>query len=334
MQKKKTNILSYIFWTALAIALLWFQFRDTNWDEFYDAIARCKWGWVLLGLSAALLVPFIRALRWRMLLLPMDKEMSVRTCFNAYNICMIVNLALPRVGEIVRCGYVAKNSSVDENGAKRVTIDKALGTMVVDRVWDILSLLIVTALVLITMWKKSNDAFDFSSLGKSKVIWIVLGVIVLIALFIYLAWKLKDRNRFWSKVWGFIRGMLDGISSSLHMRHGWLFIVYTLVIWTLYWVMCVCAIKAFSGNPEFAPLLVSDALFIMFAGSASAVVPVPGGVGVYHAGVAGVLERIWGIAHDSSNAFAVLTHGSQTIATALEGIWSYVDESFFHRKKS
>ena len=338
MQKKTANILSYLFWTALAVVLVWLSVRTIDWKQFWEALLQCRWGWVAMGFAAALAVFYVRALRWRMQLLPFVPKSSIRTSFNAYNICMLVNLILPRVGEVVRCGYVVKRSSVDENGKRRMTLDKALGTMVADRVWDILSLVIIALLVAFTMWERSGSFFKDSlfgaMLGKLNLMWILLGVLVLVAAFLFLAWKLKDRNRFWSKVWNVVKGMRDGILSCLHMRHGWLFIVYTVLIWVLYWFMCICAIEAVQNIEAFSALKISDALFIMFAGSVSSIIPVPGGFGAYHAVVAGVLNGIWGIPFGTAMIFATLTHETQVIATAVAGIWSYLDESFFRKKNS
>ena len=338
MQKKTRNILSYVFWMALAVVLVWFSLRSVDWKQFGEALSQCNWAWIAVGFAAALAVFYVRALRWRMQLLPFDPETSVRTNFNAYNICMVVNLILPRVGEVVRCGYVVKRSSVDENGKRRITLDKALGTMVVDRVWDILSLAIVALLVAFSMWDKSGSFFKdslFSALlGKVNAIWIVLAVLVLCAVFVYLAWRFREKNRFWAKVWVVVKGMRDGLLSCMHMRHGWLFIVYTVLIWGLYWFMCVCAIKAVAGIEAFSVLHPSDALLIMFAGSVSSIIPVPGGFGAYHAVVSGVLTAVWGIPFGTAMIFATLTHETQVIATAVAGIRSYLDESFFRKKNS
>ena len=338
MQKKTANILSYVFWTALAVVLVWLSVRSIDWKQFAEAMTRCRWEWIALAFVAAVAVFYIRAMRWRMQLLPFDEKSSVRTSFNAYNICMLVNLILPRVGEVVRCGYVVRHSSADENGKRRITLDKALGTMVVDRVWDILSLAIIALLVAFTMWEQSGSFFKDSLfgavLGKMNLLWILLGCLVLAAAFLYLAWRLRNRNRFWTKVWDVVKGMRDGVLSCLHMRHGWLFIVYTVLIWVLYWLMCVCAIKAVQDIEAFAVLKPSDALFIMFAGSVSSIIPVPGGFGAYHAVVAGVLDGIWGIPFGTAMIFATLTHETQVIATAVTGIWSYLDESFFRKKNS
>lgn len=338
MQKKTRNILSYAFWLVLAVVLVWLSLRSVDWKQFGEALSQCNWAWIAVGFCAALVVFYVRALRWRMQLLPFDSRSSIRTSFNAYNICMVVNLILPRVGEVVRCGYVVRRSSVDENGKRRITLDKALGTMLVDRVWDILSLLIVALLVAFSMWDKSGSFFQdslFSALlGKVNVLWIVLGVLVICGAAVYLAWRFREKNKFWAKVWDIVKGMRDGVLSCLHMRNGWLFIVYTVLIWALYWFMCVCAVKAVSGIEAFSVLHPSDALLIMFAGSVSSIIPVPGGFGAYHAVVSGVLSAVWGIPFGTAMIFATLTHETQVIATAVAGIWSYLDESFFRKKKS
>ena len=154
MEKKSANTLKYILWIALAAVLLYFSFRGVDWAQFGSALASCRWGYVVLSIGLGALVYFLRALRWRMQILPLDPSTGRLTCLNAYNLCMITNLVLPRVGELVRCGYVAKHSARDEEGNRLVSVDKALGTVVLDRLWDALSMGVMILIFLALMWKR------------------------------------------------------------------------------------------------------------------------------------------------------------------------------------
>ena len=111
MDKKTGKWLSYVFWVAVAVLLVWLCFRQMDWTQFVLALEHCKWEWVLVSMALGVLSIFIRGLRWRMLLTPLDPGTSILTCFNAYAIGSAANLALPRVGEVVRLAYVAKHSS-------------------------------------------------------------------------------------------------------------------------------------------------------------------------------------------------------------------------------
>ena len=120
MDKKLANSLRYGLWIALAALLLYFSFRGVNWRDFGSALRGCRWGFVVLSMLLGAAAYGFRALRWRMQLLPLDASTSTVTTWNAANICTITNYVLPRVGEIVRCGYVVRHSGRDEEGKRLV----------------------------------------------------------------------------------------------------------------------------------------------------------------------------------------------------------------------
>ena len=348
MDKKSTNILRYGLWTAVAVLLLYFSFRGVNWKDFGAALGECRWGYVVLSMVLGALVFYIRALRWRMQLIPLDPSTSRVTCWNAYNICMITNTVLPRVGEVVRCGYVTRHSGRDKEGGRLVTFDKALGTVVVDRIWDGVSILAVFLIILTLLWNRFGAFFTdtlFPGLaGKVRLWWILVLGILFAGGFLFLCWRLRERGGLWGRIWSWIRGMYDGLLSCLHMRHGWLFIVYTVIIWVLYWLMSACIIWALQGvdpqgvSPELSDALgrisglgMADALFLMFAGAVSSLVPVPGGFGAFHGVVAGALASIYGIPFSAGLIFATLSHESQVIVNIVCGACSYIHETFFRR---
>ena len=328
MDKKSRNILRYCFWGALAVVLLWLCLRAVDWAAFGEALRLCRWEWVLLSMLIGAMVFFIRAVRWRMQLTPLDASTSLVTSFNAYNIGTAANLALPRIGEVVRCGYVVKNTSIG--------LDKSLGTVVVDRLWDALSLLFAGVLLVLVFWTHFGGFIVDNYLGaivSSRSLWLLLGAAVLVisALLLFF-WKMREKGGFWGKAWGFVKGIWEGLISVFRMRRGYLFILYTLLIWVGYWLMSYCIILALQDMEAFAQLGALDALFLMFAGTVSTLIPVPGGFGAYHSVVAGAISSVWGIPFATGMVFAILSHESQVIVQAVLGIGSYLHESFFRRR--
>ena len=348
MDKKVINILRYGLWIAVAALLVYFSFRNVNWKDFGAALRECHWGYVVLSMVFGVAAFFLHALRWRMQLLPLDTSTRLVTTWNAFNICTITNYVLPRVGEVVRCGYVVKHSGRDGEGKRLVTFDKVLGTVVADRIWDLLSLIAVTLLVLGLMWNRFGSFFSetlFPGLtDKVHLGWILVLGILLVVGFVFLCWRLRSRGGFWGRVWGWIRGIYDGLVSCLHMRQGWLFILYTVLIWILYWLMSASIMWALQGidpasaSPELAAALgqiehlgMADALLLMFAGALSSLIPVPGGFGAFHGAVALALSSVYGIPFGIGLVFATLSHESQVIAGILCGASSYIHETFFRR---
>ena len=122
-----------------------------DWEQFSQALKECRWEYVLLSMLLGA-GRSIRGIRWRMLLEPFDPSTSAITTFNAYNICMAVNLVLPRAGEVARLGYVVRHSAVGEDGKRLLTFDKALGTLLIERVWDALVTLGMAAVLVVVKW--------------------------------------------------------------------------------------------------------------------------------------------------------------------------------------
>ena len=336
MDKKTKNILSTVFWALVAVALVWLCLRSVDWKQFRAALDVCRWEWVLLSILLGVLCLYFRGIRWRMLLYPFDPAVSRIHCFDAYNLCMAVNLALPRAGEIVRMGCVVKHSETDENGRRRLSFDKALGTVITERVWDMLVVLGLGAIVLLLMWKRYGTAAEenVSELGHSAAFWWTLGGLVLLGIVLVAAlWLLRNKGGFWSKVWGFVVGIGKGIGSFRHMRHSWLFLLFTAVIWMVYWLMSACILWALRDIPAFASLTMVDAFVLMIAGSFSSIIPVPGGFGAYHTVVAGILSRVWAVPMGTGMVYATLNHESQVLVYAICGLGSYLHNNFFSRKK-
>ena len=209
MNKKLRNIGKYLFWIAVSVALLYFSFRHFNLADFKTALQYCHWEYIVLSMLLGAFVIFVRALRWRMLLLPLDPSTSILTCWNAYNICMIVNLALPRAGEIARCGYITRHSVRDDEGNKLASLDKVIGTVVLDRVWDVVSFLIIAVILFFVFWDQFGSFITGTLLGgmasKVSLLWVIVVAGALILLFVWLCWRLRERGKIWGKVWVYLR---------------------------------------------------------------------------------------------------------------------------------
>ena len=329
MEKKAGNILKYLFWAAVAVVLLYFCFRSISWEQFLAALRQCKWGYIALAFGLGALMQYVRGCRWRMLLLPLDPATSRITCFNAYNICMAVNLALPRAGELVRMGYVVRHSALSEDGRRKVTFDRALGTCVTERLADFLMMGLMTALALALKWDWFGPFLEegVHGINGRHILWALLGAAALGAAFLYLAWRFRDRGM--ARVWRFIQGTWNGVASIAHMRRGWLFVLQTLLIWGIHVLTSACIIWALRDMPAFAHMTLADAFLIMLAGSLSSVIPAPGGFGAFHGVVTAALSGIWGVPAAVGLVYATLNHETQVLMQAIFGLGSYVHENFF-----
>lgn len=348
MNRKVKRLIKYFVPSLAAVILLWVCFKDVDWESFLSALKSCDWGFVVLAMAFGVLSFWLRGVRWRMLLLPVDHSTKIMTCFNSVNIGYVANMFFPRLGEVVRCGYITRSSaeSGEGDGRRKASFDKVFGTVVTERTWDAVIVLVFFLCMLPFVWKRFGSFVEDNVLGnliaQFNVVWIVLGVIVGVVLVVWLAWKLRGRGGFFAKVWQFIAGIGEGIATFTKMRHGWLFVLYTIAIWVCYWMTSVSVFWAVCGTDTagLAPDMVAaietfrgldliDVFILMFAGSVSSFVPVPGGFGAYHYVVCLTLTSVYGIPYELGIIFATISHEAQAVIQLLCGGFSYVYETFF-----
>lgn len=349
MKASVSKLLRYGLPAAVALLLLGCCFWQVSWAQVREILSVCRWEWVLLSMGLGAVVFWLRALRWRMMLLPLDGTTSRVTCFNAINIGYLVGNVLSRLSELVRCGYVVRHSDRDEEGRRKASFDRVLGTVVVDRVWDALTLFLLLGVMLALLWNRYGAVLGTALFGEaatSLVLWAVLfGLLALAVLGGWLVWKYRERSVFCGKLWGFVKGMLEGFRACLRMKGAWKFFALTLGIWALYWGMISCIVLAFRGidpaalSPSLAPSVAAlggigpmDTLLLMLVGSLVAIIPVPGAFGTYHAAVALTLSAVCGLPYADFAAFgilfATLSHESQLLTQVLFGTGSFLHESF------
>ena len=327
------KILKYLLSVSLAVVLLWFSFRDVEWNKFIDALNDVDWVFILLSMAAGSVAFWVRALRWRRLLLPLDQSISRTTTFNGINIANISNFVFPRIGEFVRCGVIVRRSKpVDPSdpNKKMASYDKVLGTVVLERGWELLVMILMLLIVVVGGFERYGAFFVEKiwqpvSMKFGGYTWMMaIGALVLLALGAYLVWYKRDKNRLCSKIWSIFRGVGQGFATCVRMDQKWLFFAYTLLIWLLYWLMASCTMWAV---PFLDNLNVVDALFLSLVGGLGFAVPVPGGIGAFHYVISLALLGVYGIPMEVGVIYATLSHTSQAITQIVFGAGSYAYEA-------
>lgn len=325
MAKRGVKILEYILMAALAVVFLYLALRGIDWKVFVENLYTVEWGFVLLSALASLVAIGLRVERWRELLLPLDPSIRRVSVWDASNMGNLSYLVIPGSGEFVRCAGVT---------TRKASYDKVLGTTVMERAWD---LLMAIAVILLALALKHDDITGFlrdsifrpaaGRITPLTVALVVLFLVLLVAFFV-LTFRLKDRSKFFGKIAGWTRGILDGFKVFGKVRHKTAFVLSSIVIWFFYVAMCQCV---FWAIPEMSYLTFADALFISAVGNLATVVPVPGGMGAYHYIVALALSQIYGFSWEQGILFATLTHEGRTLLIAVLGAESGISISL--RKK-
>ena len=326
MKQGIKTILKYILSATIAAVLLWFSFRDVEWGEFLAGVKTCRWEFIVLSMIAGAFAFWLRGLRWRQLLLPIDPSTKRITTFNGVNIGNISNFVFPRIGEFVRCGVIVRRADRDRN----VTYDKVLGTVVLERGWELLVMLMMLAIVIVGGFDRFGTFFmeqiwlPMTANTGFSLWWLVLILLVCSAMSVYAVWKYRETNKLCAKIWSIVRGLLQGLSSCLRMEKKWLFFVYTAIIWMTYWFMAASIMWA---APFLEGLDIIDALFLSLVGGLGFAVPVPGGIGAFHFVIALALSVVYGIPMETGIIYATVSHTSQAIMQIVCGAGSYAYEA-------
>ena len=327
---------------GVAAFLLWYSFRHVEWSQFWAGLVSCNWGFVLLSMVIGVASFFFRSLRWQMLLEPLDPSLRIGPVFNAINISYLVNLVIPRGGDVIRNAYIAKHSETGPDGQKKASFEKALGTAVLDRLWDGVVMILLFVLVLGLMWSRYGGFVTETILGsvaaKRNTALILAGLALVGLAALWALYHFRNSSRLAGKIWGFVKGLGEGLMTCLRMKSAWKFMLYTLLVWGCYWMMSATIIWAVQGiDPAvlgdqaagvstLQQLGLVDAIFLCLVGAVSTLVPVPGGFGAFHYVVSLALSVIYGIPMEAGILFATLSHESQAITQALCGGMSYFAE--------
>ncbi len=324
------RVIKYLLFLSLAFILLYLSFGEMDWAHFIDALKSCNYYWIgasmLLGVAGFIL----RALRWQQLLKEINKDITLRECYDGVNIGYLTNFILPRAGELSRCGVIANT--------KKVSFEGALGSVVLERALDMACLIGWVLLLLAFKWTEfggfiSHQLFEpLFGRFSATIISVVVALFMLSIVIIIIAWRNRERLlkiKLFSKVATIAQHLIEGILSALKLKNKWLFLFYTLLIWLSYWLTSLTTIYAL---PSVANLNATDALFLMIVGGLGWVVPVQGGIGAYHFVITLALTSLYAIPQKTAFVFATISHESQAIIMIICGLLSLVSISLSKRK--
>lgn len=314
MKKALKVVLSF----ALAAVFLYFAFRGIGWADFWSGLLSADWLWMAAYAVAAVLALVFREVRWRGMLLPFDSSLRRLDVWDSINVGNVVNVVLPGAGEFVRCGYVGKRSGYD----------KALGTIVSERICDFLAVGLVFVLALSLSGDAVREFFRDTVAGPAAArfgnaaVWIaVAAAVLLFVAAVFLVRRFRDSSRICGRIASALRGVLDGLAGFLKIRGKVVFLLSTVMIWLMYTLMTFFAIRAL---PALSGLTFVDALFISGLGNIASVIPVPGGIGAYHYIIALTLQSVYGIEWSVGLVFATLSHEAHAVIILLLGLASYL----------
>ena len=318
--------LRYIISLGLAGGLMWYAFKDQDPTEMLDRFVRSDWRWIALSCFFLLLAHITRAWRWAMLMEPLGYKPSLLNGSVSVLTGYFANYIVPRMGEVTRCGTLYR--------LEKVPVNLSFGTVVAERIFDVVILLILIGLNFILEFDRLSTFFtDFFQSkvgngggGNSTLLWVILGLLfVAIPAGIYairnkaLQAKLMQ-NGLVQKIVEFAKGMLEGLLSIRKLRSPGLFILSTLLIWVLYFLV---SYVLFFCIPETARLGPLAGLTLLVVGAIGMTAPTQGGIGAYHILVGNVMI-LYGLSQNDGLTLATFIHGAQMLFMLATGAIAFL----------
>jgi uncharacterized membrane protein YbhN (UPF0104 family) len=333
MKKSLVTIFQYSFFLGLGIFFVWLSIKNINaeqWAQIKDALRRARHWLILPVVGLLLLSHYSRALRWKILMEPMGYHPSTFNTFAAVMIGYLVNAGVPRLGEVVKCTLLSRY--------EKVRADRLVGTIVVERAVDLVSLIAVFIAALIYQGHVIGDyvsglftnsfrgAGGEASFGKiALTLFLVAAGIGLI----YFILKRFGHINAVGKVKQIIRGVGHGLGSIRHIRQkGW-FIFHSIFIWLLYLASTTLGVYALQ---ETAALGLGGGITTLAVGSVGMVLT-PGGIGAYPLLVAKLIG-LYGLNEDTiGNALGWLLWSVQTMIIVGAGLLFFALFTYFNKNK-
>lgn len=281
MNKKLISLLQYVFFIGLAIFLVWWSLssiKADQWPLIKHSLRNANY-WLLVPVIVALLASHLsRAIRWKILMEPMGYKPRLSNTYMAVLIGYMANLAVPRLGEVLKCTILARY--------EKVPADKLVGTIVAERAFDLICLIIVMVITIITqtgligdfLYSLMGDTFGSKakSMTGTKMI-IILAVLLLLAGGAWYVFKKFSHVSFIYKTKRVIQGIWQGLTSVRLLKNkGW-FLFHTIFIWAMYLASVQIGMFALQETAGFG---IKASMAVLFSGSIAMIIT-PSGIGAY-----------------------------------------------------
>lgn len=322
-------LIKYSISSLLAIGLLYWAFSksDLRWADIYQSARTANYQWIIVSIVIALISHLLRALRWEQLLGAMQYKPGTTRTFSAVLIGYFANFIVPRMGEVSRCGSLQKTANIP--------FEKSFGTVITERIVDLLGLAILVGLTFIVEWKPIQQ-FLFPNFHLPPTI-LLAGIGAGGIAFCGLLWIRRDliltkweHFATTNKVGKLLQGWFVGILSIKEVENPSKFILYSILIWVAYFANTYTLLLAF---PISSSLGLSAGLTVLVMGTFGMATPTQGGIGAYHSLVASTLS-FYLIPLKDATVLATFFHGTQMATILLFGGLSFIITFFLPQKNA
>ncbi|MGC4129710.1 MAG: lysylphosphatidylglycerol synthase transmembrane domain-containing protein [Bergeyella sp.] len=320
MQEKKSKsyktFITILISLAFAAIFMWLAFRDFEFGKLKNSLSKANYLWVLVSAFFGILAYWFRAIRWNILLEPLGYSISSSNSLWTISFGYLMNLTIPRSGEVARATALY--------GVEKVPVDKSFGTIILERVIDLVCMLGFLGLTMIFKYDLIVSFFREADISINP--YYVIAFISAGILGLFLFFKFKDHFRkysFLNKLINFIEGILKGLTSIFKLKQNGKFILYTLAIWVSYYLAAYLICFAL---PETSDFTIADGFYIIVVGTLGMMVPASGGIGAFHfalkIGISALFVSMGKSASEGAEvglSYAFLSHTLQMVIMLVMG---------------
>ena len=287
--------------------LVWYSISKISVDILLGYFKDANYNWIFLGLFFGILSHFSRAYRWKFMLDPLGFKPKFTNSILAVLVGYLVNLALPRAGEVSRALVLTNYENIP--------FEKGFGTIVAERIADLIMMLCIIIVTLFVqfdfIYELLSNNFDPTKIG-------VVLVILILVFYIFTYFVKKATSGFFLRIKTFVFGLVEGVTSIFKMKKKWAFIFHTLFIWAMYVLMFWATIPAIEGlEVPFGGVLIG------FIAGGFSIAATNGGIGLYPIAVTAALA-LFDIPTEPASAFGWIMWTAQTAMVIVFGGLSFL----------
>lgn len=332
MSKSVYSILKYIMFLGGGIALIWWQLHSMSPGEkqkFYTTLTHANY-WVILPIAIMSLLSHIsRSIRWKIIMEPLGFKPKLPNLVFVTLAGYLANSAIPRLGELLKCTLLAKY--------EKLKVDKLIGTIIVERSFDLICYLIFIGLTLIIQANKIGGILyeklsKLSQFGGNQTLFKIFLLLLLTALTIIFFKFLVKRypsNKTITQIKSTFSGIIEGFKSLKKIKRRKAFFLHTFFIWSMYLGQIFLAFQGIKATQH----LGIEVAFPVLTLTTLSMIITPGGLGTFPLSVAAVLS-IYSISNQDGEALGWIMWGTATLLVIAEGLLSFIAIPIFNRKKN
>lgn len=329
-QNKKPNPLKTFLTIAISLGIaalfMWLALKGMEFKKIAGYFAKANYLWVFIASIFGILAYWFRAIRWNLLLEPMGYQISNSNSFWTISFGYLMNLTIPRSGELARATALF--------GVEKVPVEKSFGTIILERVIDLICMVGFLGLTLIFKYKAFLAFYSYITEEKGKAatttsnsnIYVFGGILILVAILFFIFRKKLEQFSIYQKVLNFAKGIVDGLTSIFKMKQKVKFISYSLAIWICYYL---AAYLVCFSLPETSQFTFADGFFIIVVGTLGMMVPASGGIGAFHLALKfGIMALFLSMGKNPEEggevglSYAFISHTMQLVIMLVMGVIS------------